>query len=306
MNLNYRIPFKKLELWLSQALYIGVFVCLPLGCDAPPTLGVQGGETADADQHPANLPKRSLNESNMLDPARTIFPKSDGVYLLYAEGCPVTESLKEVLDDTLANDPSLPLNWLDWEATDFDVRQRLEIRGGTPWTIAVKGGEVVERQYGGHLNQNPNGKALNRTLLLHMLQRNGLADRQIENPRRRPPGVETGELFGLKSLEGKVFTLLDLRGGNFTGRSLRGAHFNASDLSNADLRNTDLTSAKLSHANLTGARMGDARLNDVVWNRTVCPDGFVTSIQGGSCDEHLQVSDDDAARIGLGQGSVNP
>jgi uncharacterized protein YjbI with pentapeptide repeats len=121
-----------------------------------------------------------------------------------------------------------------------------------------------------------------------MLRRNGLQSGDLASLLFTPPGVESGDLYGMKNLDGEIFSVMDLSGIEWSGRILERVHFNGSDLQNADLSGAILDGSNFSHANLKGAKMTGASLKRVNWSFATCPDGWKAPF-GGSCEDHLDV-----------------
>jgi hypothetical protein len=76
-----------------------------------------------------------------------------------------------------------------------------------------------------------------------------------------------------------------LAGANLTGSDLTGVN-----LRNANLKGADLTKANLTGADLEGADLTAARLEGITWSKTTCPDGKVSDSVGGTCLNHLTIS----------------
>jgi outer membrane protein assembly factor BamB len=79
------------------------------------------------------------------------------------------------------------------------------------------------------------------------------------------------------NLSGCYLPNANLAAANATGANLSGAYF-------AD---ADLSSANLSQANLRGSVLTNANLSGVKWSQTTCPDGTLSTENGGTCVGHL-------------------
>lgn len=275
------------------SVVIGVGSLL-LGCEAKPKAELEPQEKVHTPEVSPAVPVEEILEAaprasteKDLDP-RAKFPEEDGVYLLYINGCLTGRSLRDVIIEMKSRTPSLPIDWLDWGKMSGDVKSRFEVAGGTPWMVAIKGGRVQEAHIGAQLNINPNGEERNQDLVLHMLRRNGLQSGDLASLLFTPPGVESGDLYGMKNLDGEIFSVMDLSGIEWSGRILERVHFNGSDLQNADLSGAILDGSNFSHANLKGAKMTGASVKRVNWSFATCPDGWKAPF-GGSCEDHLDV-----------------
>lgn len=69
----------------------------------------------------------------------------------------------------------------------------------------------------------------------------------------------------------------DLRWASLVGADLRASEFGDADMTDADLRGT----------NLRGAHFRQTKLDNVLWEAAICPDGAVADAVGGTCGGHL-------------------
>jgi outer membrane protein assembly factor BamB len=84
----------------------------------------------------------------------------------------------------------------------------------------------------------------------------------------------------------------NLKNANLSGcylpnANLAGANASGANLSGAYLAGADLSSANLTQTNLRGSFLTNANLSGVKWLQTTCPDGTLSSDNGGTCVGHL-------------------
>jgi uncharacterized protein YjbI with pentapeptide repeats len=89
------------------------------------------------------------------------------------------------------------------------------------------------------------------------------------------------------SVSGANFSHAVMQGAIFTDANLKGVRFVHAHLAGATLTGADLTTANMTDARLIGAHLAGAILTDVVWLRTVCPDGTNSNFDGHTCVGHL-------------------
>ncbi len=94
--------------------------------------------------------------------------------------------------------------------------------------------------------------------------------------------------FALANLTGANLSNSNLSGSDFTGADLAGANLTNANLKNAFLTGANLKGANLTNVNLTGATgLKSANLTNVIWSNTQCPDGTLSTRDGGTCQGHL-------------------
>src|SRR5258705_12143234 len=74
-----------------------------------------------------------------------------------------------------------------------------------------------------------------------------------------------------------------LPGADLGNINLKGANLTRANLAGANLRGANLKGANLARANLIGAKLAEANVRNVVWSRTLCPDGTNSDVNGGTC-----------------------
>jgi uncharacterized protein YjbI with pentapeptide repeats len=90
------------------------------------------------------------------------------------------------------------------------------------------------------------------------------------------------------NLAGANGTNATLSSANLSGANLSNANLTQANLSGANLSGANLTNATLSQANLKGATgLKTATLTGVSWSKTTCPDGTLSTNDGGTCLNHL-------------------
>jgi hypothetical protein len=84
------------------------------------------------------------------------------------------------------------------------------------------------------------------------------------------------------------FTNATLQNANLSNSNLKGANFTGVNLTGANFTGVNLTGANFSNSILTGATgLKTATLTNVVWSKTTCPDGTLSTTDGGTCVGHL-------------------
>jgi uncharacterized protein YjbI with pentapeptide repeats len=98
----------------------------------------------------------------------------------------------------------------------------------------------------------------------------------------------SGGYFVGVSLAGASLANSNLTGADFTGADLTGANLSNSNLKGATFSGANLSGANLTNSNLMGATgLKTATLTGVIWSKTACPDGTLSTNDGGTCMGHL-------------------
>lgn len=104
-----------------------------------------------------------------------------------------------------------------------------------------------------------------------------------------------GADFRLAVLAGADLSNASMFNADLRGADLRGVNLSGANLRSADLRGADLRGATLAQTDLTDAILGDdtsdqntfTRLDDVTWDRTICPDRTLSNTNLSTCTANL-------------------
>jgi hypothetical protein len=99
----------------------------------------------------------------------------------------------------------------------------------------------------------------------------------------------TGATFIGANLSGANLSNSNFMGGaNFTNANLQNANLSNSNLKGANFTGVNLTGANFTSSNLIGATgLKTATLTGVIWSKTACPDGTLSTNDGGTCVGHF-------------------
>lgn len=246
------------------ALLIGV--APGLACDAP-SVAVSTPTAAPA---AASSPLPALPENELerwqRQPGTVQFAVEqlgDGVLMVGSPTtCAASASLLPVFDH-LSDDYGQSIQFAAVDAKPDELPHGFQM---IPWTFVVSGGRIVDG-YAGAFG-GPNGEAVTRPRLLHLLERNQLIPLGSAPPLKRlmPSALN-------RDLAHANLSTLSLAGLDLEGRDLRGINLAGADLSRTNLRNADLRGALLMNASLLGAELSGAQIDDAIWYRATCSDG---------------------------------
>lgn len=188
---------------------------------------------------------------------------ADAILMIGSETCVNSKSIAPHLDELATQQPTIRFIRIETQpGSEF----------ATPTFMVLKNGEVVDRQSGAVGPGDALASKENPLLLLNLLARNGFISQDPyslllnEEPAEPPPAwLFPGLGANARRLDG-----WQMKGQNFQKASFAGASIRDADFSDANLRGVNF-----SHADLTGTKLQGASLQDVYWNKTICPDGKV-------------------------------